>query len=52
MAPFAVCLDNDDRTYVEPDISVICDKNKLNKKGCHGAPDWIIEKAYSPYILR
>ena len=29
--------------YVEPDISVICDKNKLTDEGCKGAPDWIIE---------
>ena len=29
--------------YLEPDISVICDKDKLNSKGCNGAPDWIIE---------
>lgn len=43
MAPFAVFLNADDRNYVEPDISVICDKNKLNDKGCSGAPDWIIE---------
>ena len=42
-SPFAVFLDNDDRNYVEPDISVICDKNKLNDKGCNGAPDWIVE---------
>jgi Uncharacterized protein conserved in cyanobacteria len=28
---------------VEPDISIICDANKLDDKGCHGAPDWIIE---------
>lgn len=41
--PFAVFLNKDDRNYVEPDISVICDKNKLNEKGCNGAPDWIIE---------
>ena len=33
----------DDTNYVEPDISVICDKEKLDSKGCHGAPDWIIE---------
>ena len=25
------------------DISVICDPNKLDDKGCKGAPDWIIE---------
>lgn len=42
-APFAVFLNSDDTAYVEPDISVICDKNKLNDKGCQGAPDWIIE---------
>lgn len=42
-APFAVFLNNDDMNYVEPDISVICDKNKLDNRGCHGAPDWIIE---------
>jgi len=42
-APFAVFLNEDDTKYVEPDISVICDPDKLNDKGCHGAPDWIIE---------
>lgn len=42
-APFAVFLNKDDINYVEPDISVICDKNKLDEKGCHGAPDWVIE---------
>lgn len=42
-APFAVFLNKDDKTYVEPDLSVICDKDKLNDRGCSGAPDWIIE---------
>lgn len=42
-APFAVNLTADDKTYVEPDISVICDKTKLTDKGCSGAPDFIIE---------
>ena len=42
-APFAVFLDKDDINYVEPDISVICDKSKLDDKGCHGSPDWVIE---------
>lgn len=42
-APFAVFLNNDDQTYLEPDISVICDRAKLDEYGCHGAPDWIIE---------
>lgn len=42
-APFAVNLDSDDKDWVEPDISVICDKNKLTNRGCSGAPDFIIE---------
>lgn len=46
-APFAVFLqledDTNDAKYLEPDISVICDKNKIDNHGCHGAPDWIIE---------
>lgn len=47
IAPFAVFLNADNKNYVEPDISVICDTNKLNDKGCVGAPDWIIEVASS-----
>ncbi len=42
-APFAVFLSADGRNYVEPDISVICDRDKLTDKGCNGAPDWVIE---------
>ena len=42
-APFAVNLNADDTTYVEPDISIICDKHKLTDKGCNGAPDFVIE---------
>lgn len=42
-APFTVKLFNDRTNIVEPDISVIYDKNKLTDKGCSGAPDWIIE---------
>ena len=41
--PFAVFIKKDDKNYVEPDISVICDKSKLSDRGCEGAPDFIIE---------
>ena len=41
--PFAVKLWEDEKTIVEPDISVICDRDKLTDRGCTGAPDWIIE---------
>jgi len=47
-APFGVFLGNDEqdireRHCVEPDISVICDENKLIDQGCLGSPDFIIE---------
>lgn len=50
-APFDVRLpkpggksrDENISTVVQPDISVICDKNKIDQKGCLGPPDWIIE---------
>lgn len=53
-APFDVILKNDDEeisnssNIVQPDISVICDKNKLTDKGCTGSPDMIIE-VVSPF---
>lgn len=42
-APFAVRLSNDNYNYVEPDLSVICDSEKLDSTGCNGAPDFIAE---------
>lgn len=42
-SPFAVFLNIDDKIYLKPDISIICDKSKLTDEGCKGAPDWIIE---------
>ena len=43
LAPFAVFLKNDNKNYVEPDIVVVCDRDKLDEQGCHGAADWAIE---------
>jgi Uma2 family endonuclease len=48
-APFDVRLpisskkNEDIYTVVQPDISVICDKSKLDDAGCLGAPDLIVE---------
>ena len=48
-APFDVRLvkaKSDDETVttvVQPDLCVICDENKLDEKGCIGAPDLIVE---------
>ena len=45
---FAVNLDADDKDWVEPDISLICDPNKLTDRGCSGAPDLIFEIVSHP----
>ena len=49
-APFGVRLFEETGDYpenvdtvVEPDISVVCDRDKLDKYGCRGAPDLIVE---------
>ena len=46
-APFDVRLfyeeDEDDDTVVQPDIVVICDKEKRGEEGCRGAPDLVVE---------
>ena len=44
-APFDVRLnaDDGDDTVVQPDLSVICDRSKIDDKGCKGAPDLIVE---------
>lgn len=57
-APFDVRLfeqeeDNPDdvNTVVQPDISIICDQNKIDEHGCKGAPEMIIE-ILSPSTVR
>ncbi len=49
-APFDVSLtsdklEGDDKIYdvVQPDIIIVCDKEKISHKGCKGAPDIVIE---------
>ena len=49
IAPFDVRLPKADEvddlvdTVVQPDLSVICDPTKLDRRGCRGAPDWVVE---------
>jgi len=44
-------LFENEATIFEPDIVVICDKNKLTKQNCNGAPDFVIE-ILSPSTVR
>ena len=43
MLPFDVKLNDAPLTIVQPDLMIVCDKNKLDGKRCNGAPDFIIE---------
>lgn len=40
-APFDVMLSDKPLTIVQPDIMVICDKDKLDGKRCNGAPAFV-----------
>ena len=50
-APFDVRLinfkdstsDNQIESLVQPDLCVICDRSKIDQKGCLGAPDLVVE---------
>ena len=42
-APFDVKISDHPFTIVQPDIMIVCDKNKLDGNHCNGAPDFIIE---------
>ncbi len=47
LAPFDVRLPivkpGKNYTVVQPDISIICDGSKLDKLGCNGSPDLVVE---------
>jgi Uma2 family endonuclease len=43
LAPFDVKLDQDNMTMVQPDLMVICNKDKVSRKRCEGAPDLVME---------
>jgi len=54
VAPYDVCLNglgDEDDTVVQPDILVVCDESKIDKKRCNGAPDMVIE-ILSPSTLK
>jgi Uma2 family endonuclease len=50
IAPFDVRLpvknkkkDDEITTVVQPDLGIVCDKSKIDERGCCGAPDLVIE---------
>lgn len=43
VSPVDVKLDCDNRTMIQPDALILCDKNKIRRWGIEGAPDFILE---------
>lgn len=43
LSPIDVQLDRDDKTMIQPDVMVICDRSKITDSRVVGAPDLIIE---------
>lgn len=43
MAPMDVQLDSNDKTIVQPDVLIICDKSRIKNKIIYGAPDLVVE---------
>lgn len=42
-APFDIQLNKDNKTMVQPDVVVICEKDRINKNRGYGAPDMVVE---------
>ena len=62
--PYQVCVapsdvrlpkstEHDDQvdTVVQPDVFIVCDRQKLDERGTRGAPDWVVE-VLSPSTAR
>ncbi len=43
ISPIDVQLDCDDKTMVQPDVLILCDLSKQQKKVIYGAPDFVLE---------
>lgn len=43
LSPVDVRLDCDDKTMVQPDLIILCDKDKIKRWGIMGAPEFVLE---------
>lgn len=43
ISPIDVQLDKDERTMVEPDVIIVCDKDMITRRCIYGAPDFVLE---------
>ena len=51
ISPLDVQLDCDNKTMVQPDVVVVCDRDKIIKRCVYGAPDLVVE-VLSPYTKK
>lgn len=51
VAPVDVQLDRDERTMVQPDVLVVCDRSKITPRCVVGAPDFVME-VLSPSTMK
>ena len=43
MSPIDVQLDCDEKTIVQPDVAILCQRDKMKRWGIYGAPDFVLE---------
>ena len=43
ISPVDVELDRDDKTRVQPDVLIVCDRSKVINRCVYGAPDFVME---------
>lgn len=43
ISPLDVQLDCDEHTMVQPDVGILCDRDKMKRWGIYGAPDFLLE---------
>lgn len=43
ISPLDIQLDRDDKTMVQPDVIIVCDRDKIINRCIYGAPDFVIE---------
>lgn len=52
ISPLDVQLDCDDKTMIQPDVVIVCDRDKVIQRCVYGAPDFIIEVLSSSSVKR
>lgn len=51
IAPLDVQLDCDEKTMVQPDVAILCQRDKKRRRCVYGAPDFVLE-VISPFTSR